>query len=37
LRLVVPQTLKNRLGDSTSRRLQAAAEAFDLKPLIVAG
>ena len=37
LRLVVPQALKNRLGDSTSRRLQAAAEAFDLKPAIVAG
>lgn len=36
LRLVVPQTLKSRLGDVTSRRLQSAAEAFDLKSAIVA-
>ena len=36
LRLVVPADLKGRLGDVTARRLQAAADAFDLKSAIVA-
>src|SRR4051812_18126675 len=37
LRLVVPDALKRSLGDVTSRRLESAAEAFDLKPVIVTG
>ncbi len=36
LRLMVPVDLKIRLGDVTARRLQSAAEAFDLKPAILA-
>jgi hypothetical protein len=32
----VPADLKGRLGDVTARRLQAAADAFDLKSAIVA-
>ena len=36
LRLVVPETLKIRLGDVTARRLETAAEAFGLKSAIVA-
>ncbi len=36
LRLLVPAELKRSLGDVTGRRLEAAAEAFDLKPVIVA-
>ncbi len=36
LRLIVPADLKGRLGDVTARRLQAAADAFDLKSAIVA-
>jgi exopolyphosphatase/guanosine-5'-triphosphate,3'-diphosphate pyrophosphatase len=36
LRLVVPAAAKGSLGDVTARRLESAAEAFDLKPLIVA-
>jgi exopolyphosphatase/guanosine-5'-triphosphate,3'-diphosphate pyrophosphatase len=35
LRLVVPAALKRSLGDVTSRRLESAAEAFDLRPAIV--
>jgi exopolyphosphatase/guanosine-5'-triphosphate,3'-diphosphate pyrophosphatase len=35
LRLVVPDGLKRSLGDVTSRRLESAAEAFDLKAVIV--
>ena len=35
LRLVVPETLKIRLGDVTARRLESAADAFDLKSVIV--
>jgi exopolyphosphatase/guanosine-5'-triphosphate,3'-diphosphate pyrophosphatase len=35
LRLVVPETLKMRLGDVTARRLESAANAFDLKSAIV--
>lgn len=37
LRLVVPGDLKRSLGDTTARRLESAAEAFDLKPSIVSG
>lgn len=36
LRLLVPDTLKIRLGDVTARRLETAAEAFGLKSAIVA-
>jgi exopolyphosphatase / guanosine-5'-triphosphate,3'-diphosphate pyrophosphatase len=36
LRLIVPSELKLRLGDVTARRLQTAAEAFDLKSAILA-
>ena len=36
LRLLVPTELKSRLGDVTARRLQTAAEAFDLKSAIIA-
>lgn len=35
LRLVVPVDLRGSLGDTTARRLESAAEAFDLKPVIV--
>lgn len=35
LRLLVPAGLKRSLGDVTGRRLETAAEAFDLKPVIV--
>jgi exopolyphosphatase/guanosine-5'-triphosphate,3'-diphosphate pyrophosphatase len=35
LRLIVPETLKNRLGDVTARRLESAADAFDLNSAIV--
>ncbi len=35
LRLLVPPPLKRSLGDITARRLETAAEAFDLKSLIV--
>ena len=35
LRLMVPMGLKNRLGDVTARRLESAADAFDLKSAIV--
>ncbi len=35
LRLVVPAELRGRLGDVTARRLQTAADAFDLKSAIV--
>jgi len=35
LRLLVPATLKRSLGDVTARRLETAAQAFDLKPMIV--
>ena len=35
LRLVVPAALKRSLGDVTARRLESAAEAFDLRPVIV--
>ena len=35
LRLIVPAELKRALGDVTARRLQTAAEAFDLKSAIV--
>jgi exopolyphosphatase/guanosine-5'-triphosphate,3'-diphosphate pyrophosphatase len=35
LRLVVPATLKRSLGDVTARRVEGAAEAFDLKSVIV--
>ena len=35
LRLIVPAGLKGALGDVTARRLQTAAEAFDLKSMIV--
>jgi exopolyphosphatase / guanosine-5'-triphosphate,3'-diphosphate pyrophosphatase len=37
LRLVVPATAKGSLGDVTARRLESAAQTFDLKPVIVAG
>ena len=36
LRLLVPQALRRSLGDVTARRLETAAEAFELKPMIVA-
>lgn len=35
LRLIVPSELRGRLGDVTARRLETAAEAFDLKAGIV--
>jgi exopolyphosphatase/guanosine-5'-triphosphate,3'-diphosphate pyrophosphatase len=35
LRLVVPAPLKRSLGDVTARRVEGAAEAFDLKAVIV--
>jgi exopolyphosphatase/guanosine-5'-triphosphate,3'-diphosphate pyrophosphatase len=35
LRLLVPSNLRRSLGDVTARRLETAAEAFDLKPMIV--
>lgn len=35
LRLLVPTALKRSLGDVTARRLETAAQAFDLKPMIV--
>jgi exopolyphosphatase/guanosine-5'-triphosphate,3'-diphosphate pyrophosphatase len=37
LRLIVPPEQSRSLGDITARRLQSAAEAFDLKSAIVAG
>ena len=37
LRLVVPSNATGRLGDVTARRLESAAEAFDLEPSIVTG
>ena len=37
LRLVVPAALKRSLGDVTARRLESAAEAFELRPVIVTG
>jgi exopolyphosphatase/guanosine-5'-triphosphate,3'-diphosphate pyrophosphatase len=37
LRLLVPPGAKGSLGDVTARRLESAAEAFDLEPVIVAG
>ena len=37
LRLLVPPEAKGSLGDVTARRLEAAAEAFGLEPVIVAG
>jgi exopolyphosphatase/guanosine-5'-triphosphate,3'-diphosphate pyrophosphatase len=36
LRMIVPAELKRSLGDVTARRLESAAEAFDLKSVIVA-
>lgn len=36
LRLIVPSQLKRSLGDVTTRRLESAAEAFDLKAAILA-
>jgi exopolyphosphatase/guanosine-5'-triphosphate,3'-diphosphate pyrophosphatase len=35
LRMIVPPALKRSLGDVTARRLEGAAEAFDLKSVIV--
>jgi exopolyphosphatase/guanosine-5'-triphosphate,3'-diphosphate pyrophosphatase len=35
LRMIVPAELKRSLGDVTARRLESAAEAFDLKSVIV--
>ncbi|WP_422014476.1 exopolyphosphatase [Reyranella sp.] len=35
LRLLVPTALKRSLGDVTARRLETAAQAFDLRPMIV--
>ena len=35
LRLLVPTALKRSLGDVTARRLETAAQAFDLRPVIV--
>jgi len=35
LRLIVPGRLRNRMGDVTARRLESAADAFDLKSVIV--
>ena len=37
LRLLVPASAKGLLGDVTARRLESAAEAFGLEPVIVAG
>ncbi len=37
LQLIVPASAKGSLGDVTARRLESAAEAFDLKPMIVTG
>jgi exopolyphosphatase / guanosine-5'-triphosphate,3'-diphosphate pyrophosphatase len=37
LRLLVPPDAKGSLGDITARRLESAAEAFDLEPVIVTG
>ena len=34
LRLIVPTELDRSLGETTARRLETAAEAFDLKPVI---
>lgn len=34
LRLIVPALLDRSLGETTARRLETAAEAFDLKPVI---
>ena len=35
LRLIVPGDLRRSLGDITARRLEGAADAFDLKSVIV--
>lgn len=35
LRLLVPTALNRSLGDVTARRLETAAQAFELKPMIV--
>lgn len=35
LRLLVPTALKRSLGDVTARRLETAAQAFELRPMIV--
>jgi exopolyphosphatase/guanosine-5'-triphosphate,3'-diphosphate pyrophosphatase len=35
--LVVPPELKRSLGEVTARRLESAAEAFDLRAVIVPG
>jgi exopolyphosphatase / guanosine-5'-triphosphate,3'-diphosphate pyrophosphatase len=35
LRMMIPGQLRRSLGDTTARRLESAAEAFDLKPSIV--
>ena len=35
LRLLVPPAAKRSLGDVTARRLESAAEAYDLEPVIV--
>ena len=35
LRLLVPPDAKSSLGDVTARRLESAADAFDLEPVIV--
>jgi exopolyphosphatase/guanosine-5'-triphosphate,3'-diphosphate pyrophosphatase len=35
LRLLVPTALKRSLGDVTARRLETAAQAFELRPVIV--
>src|SRR5262249_4072535 len=35
LRLTVPSALRRSLGDVTARRLESAADAFDLKATIV--
>src|SRR5262245_3360608 len=37
LRLLVPPGAKGSLGDVTARRLESAAETFDLRPVIVTG
>lgn len=37
LQLIVPSAAKASLGDITARRLESAAEAFDLQPVIVRG
>jgi exopolyphosphatase/guanosine-5'-triphosphate,3'-diphosphate pyrophosphatase len=36
LRMIVPAELKRSMGDVTARRLESAAEAFDLKSVIAA-